>query len=159
MYTRYKILLLILALHLQISGCSSDDPSAPLGEPSPLLDTVWTLESFHVLGGVNTASEMIGLTTIQLNSADDSLIGSTNCVVFFGTYSVVSNVLNIDVPTRDEGECSVDIDESIHLAEIALVNRALIEPLMYEITGNRLTLTTPINELLFFVDRGDAVPF
>ena len=157
MYTRYKILLLILALHLQISGCSSDEPSAPLGDPSPLLDTVWTLESFHVLGGVNTASEMIGLTTIQLNSADDSLIGSTNCVGLFGTYSVAANILNIDVPSRDEGECSVDI--SIHDAEVALVNRALIEPLMYEITGNRLTLTTPINELLFFVDRGDAVPF
>ena len=157
MCTRYKILVLILALHLQISGCSSDDPSAPLGEASPLLDIVWTLESFHVLGGVNTASEMIGLSTIQLNSADGSLIGSTNCVRFFGTYSVAANILNIDVPTRDEGDCSVI--NTVHDAEVALVNRALIEPLMYEITGNRLTLTTPISELLFFVDRGDAVPF
>ena len=156
---KYKRLIhTILLSCLAIVGCSSDGSSL-LDGSSALMDTVWTLESFQTLGGVRTNSEMIYLSTIRFNSADNSVIGGFNCVAFGGTYSVVGNLIDISIPTRDDGECGVDLNSPL-LAEFLVLDRAFFqssEPLSFEITDNGLTFITSINEVLYYIDRGDEI--
>jgi len=155
---KYKKLVWTISLpFLSVFGCSSDG-SSMLNDSSPLLDTVWTLESYQPLGGVRTNSEMIHLSTIRINSANNTVIGGFNCVGLVGTYSIVGNLIDISIPTRDEGECGVDMNSPL-VEEVIVLNRAFLsgEPLRFEITDNGLTFITSINEMLFYIDRGDEI--
>ena len=99
---------------------------------------------------------MVQLSTIRFSTVNNFISGNFNCTGFAGTYFISSDIIDIAIPGRDDGECGGEMN-SVFDAEVALLSRVLLygEPLSFELTDNGLTLITSLNEMLFFIDRGD----
>jgi heat shock protein HslJ len=121
-------------------------PVTPV-QDRPLVGTLWTLDA---LSHGEVVSSVAVAAPLQL-SPDGTVVGSTGCTDFSGSYVVTGGILKITRATLGTAPCGPVVEQ-----QMTAVASALGDPLTVTIKGTTLTLVRPNGDGLTYRAEGPA---